>query len=110
MRDGAPPPPFRTKWTRRVHHPVLIGHAAVGTDQVVVTDLAVDYTALDGDELSGSHTLTHVGVYTHSAAAGRALHRHFLRLADGAIVEVPLDPLSNSHLGISRPFHSFAKL
>jgi len=24
---GAPPPP-RTKWTRRVPHPVLIGHAA----------------------------------------------------------------------------------
>jgi hypothetical protein len=23
-----PPPPFRTKWTRRVPHPVLIGHAA----------------------------------------------------------------------------------
>jgi hypothetical protein len=22
------PPPFRTKWTRRVPHPVLIGHAA----------------------------------------------------------------------------------
>jgi len=28
--DGAPPPPSlpRTKWTRRVPHPVLIGHAA----------------------------------------------------------------------------------
>jgi hypothetical protein len=24
----APPPPSRTKWTRRVPHPVLIGHAA----------------------------------------------------------------------------------
>ena len=24
----APPPPPRTKWTRRVPHPVLIGHAA----------------------------------------------------------------------------------
>ena len=24
-----PPPPFRTKWTRRVPHPVLIGHAAL---------------------------------------------------------------------------------
>jgi hypothetical protein len=23
-----PPPPSRTKWTRRVPHPVLIGHAA----------------------------------------------------------------------------------
>ena len=23
-----PPPPYRTKWTRRVPHPVLIGHAA----------------------------------------------------------------------------------
>ena len=23
-----PPPPFRTKWSRRVPHPVLIGHAA----------------------------------------------------------------------------------
>ena len=23
-----PPPPPRTKWTRRVPHPVLIGHAA----------------------------------------------------------------------------------
>ena len=23
-----PPPPRRTKWTRRVRHPVLIGHAA----------------------------------------------------------------------------------
>ena len=23
-----PPPPLRTKWTRRVPHPVLIGHAA----------------------------------------------------------------------------------
>jgi len=23
-----PPPPRRTKWTRRVPHPVLIGHAA----------------------------------------------------------------------------------
>ena len=32
LRDAAarwaPPPPPRTKWTRRVHHPVLIGHAA----------------------------------------------------------------------------------
>jgi hypothetical protein len=28
-RGGAPPPSrTRTKWTRRVHHPVLIGHAA----------------------------------------------------------------------------------
>jgi hypothetical protein len=81
---------------------------AVGTEQVVVTDLAVDYTALDSDALSGSHTLTHVGVYTHSAAAGRALHRHFLRLADGAIVEVPLDPLSNSHVRTSRSVRSFA--
>ena len=30
-RGGAPalpPPPPRTKWTRRVPHPVLIGHAA----------------------------------------------------------------------------------
>jgi hypothetical protein len=25
---GAPPLPLRTKWTRRVPHPVLIGHAA----------------------------------------------------------------------------------
>ena len=24
----SPPPPSRTKWTRRVPHPVLIGHAA----------------------------------------------------------------------------------
>ena len=23
---GSPPPPPRTKWTRRVPHPVLIGH------------------------------------------------------------------------------------
>ena len=32
MRRGPggapPPPPLRTKWTRRVLHPVLIGHAA----------------------------------------------------------------------------------
>ena len=27
LARGAPPPPFRTKWTRRVHHLVLIGHA-----------------------------------------------------------------------------------
>ena len=26
--DKEPPPPPRTKWTRRVPHPVLIGHAA----------------------------------------------------------------------------------
>jgi hypothetical protein len=26
--QGAPPPPLRTKWTCRVPHPVLIGHAA----------------------------------------------------------------------------------
>ena len=26
--NGPPPPPPRTKWTRRVPHPVLIGHAA----------------------------------------------------------------------------------
>jgi hypothetical protein len=26
--DAPPPPPPRTKWTRRVLHPVLIGHAA----------------------------------------------------------------------------------
>jgi len=26
-RSAAPPPPPRTKWTRRVPHPVLIGHA-----------------------------------------------------------------------------------
>jgi len=26
-----PPPPPRTKWTRRVPHPVLIGHAASRT-------------------------------------------------------------------------------
>ena len=26
--DRSPPPPPRTKWTRRVPHPVLIGHAA----------------------------------------------------------------------------------
>ena len=28
IRDGIAPPPPRTKWTRRVPHPVLIGHAA----------------------------------------------------------------------------------
>jgi len=28
LPDGADPPPPRTKWTRRVPHPVLIGHAA----------------------------------------------------------------------------------
>ena len=27
-RPPPPPPPPRTKWTRRVPHPVLIGHAA----------------------------------------------------------------------------------
>ena len=27
-RGGIPPPPPCTKWTRRVPHPVLIGHAA----------------------------------------------------------------------------------
>jgi hypothetical protein len=27
-RGAPPPPPSRTKWTRRVPHPVLIGHAA----------------------------------------------------------------------------------
>ena len=26
--DTPPPPPPRTEWTRRVPHPVLIGHAA----------------------------------------------------------------------------------
>ena len=26
--SAPPPPPSRTKWTRRVPHPVLIGHAA----------------------------------------------------------------------------------
>ena len=30
----APPPPLRTNWTRRVPHPVLIGHAASLTGQV----------------------------------------------------------------------------
>jgi len=30
-RLSAPPPPPRTKWTRRVPHPVLIGHAASTT-------------------------------------------------------------------------------
>ena len=28
QRAGTTPPPSRTKWTRRVPHPVLIGHAA----------------------------------------------------------------------------------
>ena len=28
IRTCRPPPPSRTKWTRRVPHPVLIGHAA----------------------------------------------------------------------------------
>ena len=28
VRGASPPPPSRTKWTRRVPHPVLIGHAA----------------------------------------------------------------------------------
>ena len=27
QRNSIPPPPLRTKWTRRVPHPVLIGHA-----------------------------------------------------------------------------------
>ena len=33
--DGSPPPPplSRTKWTRRVPHPVLIGHAFEGAGQ-----------------------------------------------------------------------------
>jgi hypothetical protein len=30
-----PPPPPRTKWTRRVPHPVLIGHAASLSLQVI---------------------------------------------------------------------------
>jgi hypothetical protein len=28
LKHGTRPPPPRTKWTRRVLHPVLIGHAA----------------------------------------------------------------------------------
>ena len=28
FKEKMPPPPSRTKWTRRVPHPVLIGHAA----------------------------------------------------------------------------------
>jgi hypothetical protein len=39
LTAGTPPPPSRTKWTRRVPHPVLIGHAAcpiaAGTDYVI---------------------------------------------------------------------------
>ena len=33
-----PAPPPRTKWTRRVPHPVLIGHAAAHAPQVPATD------------------------------------------------------------------------
>ena len=40
QRRGAamrsPPPPPRTKWTRRVPHPVLIGHAASLTSNVEI--------------------------------------------------------------------------
>ena len=37
-KAGTAPPP-RTKWTRRVPHPVLIGHAASGTAAEYVCDL-----------------------------------------------------------------------
>ena len=40
-----PPPPPRTKWTRRVPHPVLIGHA-VCLVQVASGGLAMDFRNL----------------------------------------------------------------
>jgi hypothetical protein len=36
----APPPPPRTKWTRRVPHPVLIGHAASLSQVIQCWELA----------------------------------------------------------------------
>ncbi|KAJ1468392.1 hypothetical protein T484DRAFT_2259466 [Baffinella frigidus] len=61
--------------------------------QVVVTDLAVDYTGLDDEEVGGTQTLTHLAVYTQKEGVRRTLFRHFLRLPDGAIVEVIGDEL-----------------
>ena len=44
---GAPPPPPRTKWTRRVPHPVLIGHAALTPEQEGVAEMEEQRCALE---------------------------------------------------------------
>ena len=39
----SPPPPSRTKWTRRVPHPVLIGHARVQPLPWAASECTIDF-------------------------------------------------------------------
>ena len=51
----------------------------------------MDEDALEGDKQKGkikSEITTHVSIHTLHLDGLRELHRHFLRLPDGAIVEV----------------------
>mmetsp|Transcript_177 Transcript_177/g.321 ORF Transcript_177/g.321 Transcript_177/m.321 type:complete len:87 (+) Transcript_177:1510-1770(+) len=38
--------------------------------------------------MTDKQQLTHIGIYTVHKSSERELHRHFLRLADGALVEM----------------------
>jgi len=61
-RVSHPPPPPRTKWTRRVPHPVLIGHAAS------LTILSPQRT----EAASQDHTFGHQGSRASALARGNS--------------------------------------
>jgi len=68
LGDRVPPP--RTKWTRRVRHPVLIGHAA-SLSQVIGTLTARAKTVIEVEEMfGGSGSETHAATVTGSLFAG----------------------------------------
>lgn len=63
-----------------------------GYRKLMVTELHLDYMGEDGEVVGGDKSLTHMAIYTvprlNGAKGPKQLHRHFLRLQDGALVEL----------------------
>jgi len=70
LRPVVPPPP-RTKWTRRVPHPVLIGHAASLPPFRIHSTASSSLSCTQSARTRArTHRRTHAHTHTHKATAG----------------------------------------
>jgi len=89
-----PPPPPRTKWTRRVPHPVLIGHAA-SLSQVALTE--------GGRGCGTSSPPARRSHWSHSRCRPPRYRRRSRRARVRA-VPPPLPPVQSGHVSSIPPY------